>query len=68
MHSVCQIGEQRLLMMTSLLIADELSDLREEIASGQYGAAIGTAEAALAARVDAAASHIEAIAATLEAP
>ncbi len=67
-QSVGQIGEPRLLMMASLLIADELSDLREEIASGQYGASISSAESALAARVDAAARHIEAIAASLEAP
>ena len=67
-QSVGQIGEPRLLMMASLLIADELSDLHEEIASGRHGAGVGSEEAALATRVDAAARQIEAIAATLEAP
>jgi len=65
--SVGQIGEPRLLMMTSLLIADELSDLREEINSGQNNAGIDSAESALAARIDAVARHIETIAANLEA-
>lgn len=67
-QSVGQIGEPRLLMMASLIIADELSDLREEISTGQSGNGTSTPETALASRVDAAARHIEALAAALEAP
>ncbi len=67
-QTVGQIGEPRLLMMASLIIADELSDLRDEVASAANGAGTDGAEAALAGRVDAAARHIEALAAALEAP
>ena len=67
-ETVGQIGEPRLLMMASLIIADELSDLRDEIATGPDGANTSTTETALAGRVDAAARHIEALAETLEAP
>ncbi len=40
--SVGQIGEQRLLVMTSLLIADELSDMHEKQGKGQTPAVVET--------------------------
>jgi len=78
--SVGQIGDTRLLVMASLLIADELSDIYDELDTlrGQRGAAAEARrdpgaggngkddEAALAARLEAAAGSIEDIAARLE--
>lgn len=71
-HEVGQIGDTRLLVMASLLIADELSDTRTELAEalrggGQPGDA-GTAEAesAVAARLEAFAKRIDSIAASLD--
>ena len=66
--TVGQVGDSRLLVMVSLLIADELSDLRDEVATGANGGDAGAAQAALAGRVEALAGQIEAIAAALEAP
>jgi len=75
--SVGQIGDTRLLVMASLLIADELSDLYDELdalragkeppeAPKPAGANGGDADAAVADRLEAAARSIEDIAARLE--
>jgi cell division protein ZapA len=59
---VGQIGDTRLMVMASLLVADELSDMREELAAARAGAG---EEAA--GQIDALAARIEALAETLEA-
>jgi cell division protein ZapA len=59
---VGQIGDTRLMVMASLLVADELSDTREELAQARDAASAETA-----ARIDALAARIEALAASLEA-
>jgi len=67
--AVGQIGDTRLMVMTSLLIADELSDLEAEVKTLREGRAAGTpaAEAdAGAAEIEALAGRLEAIAARLE--
>ena len=73
--SVGQIGDTRLLVMASLLIADELSDLYDELDAARAekrtperasGNGAGAAEDALAERLDSAARTIEDIAARLE--
>ena len=61
--SVGQVGDARLLLMASLVIADELSEAETAPASRLQAAD----EAALAERVDGLARRIEAIAAELEA-
>lgn len=58
---VGQIGDTRLMVMASLLVADELSDTREELAQAQDAAGAETA-----AQIDALAARIEALAAALE--
>jgi cell division protein ZapA len=66
--AVGQVGEARLLVMASLLIADELSELFAELkAKGEGGETVARAEASLAAMTEALAARIETIAARLEA-
>lgn len=63
-----QAGEARLLVMASLLIADELSEAFAQLqAKGEPGETVARAEASLAALTDALAERIETIAARLEA-
>jgi cell division protein ZapA len=76
--SVGQIGDTRLLVMASLLIADELSELYDDMdalraesaakdgARTDNGAGNSDADAALAGRLDSATRAIEDIAARLE--
>jgi len=70
--AVGQAGEARLLVMASLLIADELSEAFAELqakgeAKSEPGETVARAEASLAAATEALAARIEAIAARLEA-
>jgi cell division protein ZapA len=70
--AVGQAGEARLLVMASLLIADELSEAFAELEAkeqpkGAAGETVARAEASLAAATEALAARIEAIAARLEA-
>jgi len=64
-----QIGDARLLVMVSLLIADELADAQAAGAAGvpQSAALPASAEATLADGIEALARRIEEIAARLEA-
>lgn len=58
---VGQIGDTRLMVMASLLVADELSDTRDELAAAKQaggGAASGQLDA-LAARIEALAESLE---------
>ena len=68
--SVGQIGDARILVMVSLLVADELSDAYAELEvarSAEGGAAaILTAEEALSSKMDGLANRIESIAESLE--
>jgi cell division protein ZapA len=68
--AVGQVGDARLLVMASLLIADELSDAYAELKAlgkDERGAAgLGAAEEAMAERIETLASRIEDIAARLE--
>ena len=66
--AVGQIGDTRLMVMTSLLIADEIADLEAELATLREGRAAGAPAAADAgaAEIEALAGRIEAIAAGLE--
>jgi cell division protein ZapA len=67
--SLGQVGDSRLLLLVSLLVADELGDAREGLAALQArprGLA-PEAEAALAATLEALAERVERIAARLEA-
>ncbi len=71
-NMVGQIGEQRLLVMTSLLIADELGDLHEKLASSSQATlpegAVGPSEAdRMAQSMENLAGRIEAIAQRLSA-
>ncbi|UUX51724.1 cell division protein ZapA [Nisaea acidiphila] len=68
-EQIGQIGDTRLLVMASLLIADELVDLREiegEVAAEGGGAPLGESEEKIAAALDAMAGRIESIADQLE--
>lgn len=65
-RSVGQIGDTRLLVMASLLVADELSDARDALAEQQVHAD-GKALDKLAAGLDSLAQRMEKIAARLEA-
>jgi cell division protein ZapA len=65
-RSVGQIGDTRLLVMASLLVADELSDARDALAE-QQAPGDGKALDKLAAGLDALAQRMEKIAARLEA-
>lgn len=58
---VGQIGDTRLMVMASLLVADELSDTRQALAEVQQADG-----AAVAGQIDALAARIEALAAALE--
>jgi len=60
--SVGQVGEERLLVMASLLIADELSETFASIEAGQDGSDDGSVKT-----IEAAAERIERIAAKLTA-
>jgi cell division protein ZapA len=60
---VGQIGDTRLMVMASLLVADELADMRGELAEARQSAD----EATVAKHLDALAARIEALAASLEA-
>jgi cell division protein ZapA len=73
--AVGQVGDARLLLMASLLIADELSEAEEALEQSSHGAGAGessgsrlaAAEDAAAARtIEQLAGRIEAIAARLE--
>ena len=67
--SLGQIGDARLLVMASLLVADELSDAYrqlETLEAGNDGEASGPAETAMGATLDACAQRIEDIATRLE--
>ena len=68
--SVGQVGDSRLLVMSSLLVADELSEAYAALERGDRGAGGGGGHAteALAAAIDTLAARIESIAAELEAP
>ena len=61
--SVGQVGDARLLLMASLLIAGEFADATAEL--GKIRAASGATEKSIAAEVEAAAARIEALAARL---
>ena len=65
--SVGQIGDARLLVMTTLLIADELSEAYQQLEAGAAanGASQG-AEESMAAALESCAQRIENIAARLE--
>jgi cell division protein ZapA len=58
------IGETRLLLLTALVLADELADA--QAATGRARAGNGAADGKLAAGIDSLASRLEAIAAKLE--
>lgn len=58
---VGQIGDTRLMVMASLLVADELSDMRAELAQARDNAG-----ATAAGQIDALADRIESLAAVLE--
>ncbi len=64
--AVGQIGDTRLMVMTSLLIADEIADLEAELAALREDRAAPAAADADAAEIEALAGRIEAIAAGLE--
>ncbi|MBO9508431.1 cell division protein ZapA [Thalassospira sp. A3_1] len=64
--AVGQIGEQRLLVMTSLLIADELGDVHEKLRSRQTTAAPEPGSVS-AAEGDAIAENMESMAVRIEA-
>ena len=72
--AVGQVGDSRLLVMTSLLVADELSEaysaLEEKADAGDGAAGVdaGERDEALASMIEAMASRIESIAAGLERP
>ena len=62
-----QFGENRLLLLTALLLADEVHDLRIELSQARSGQP-GVADPVLAERLSRVAERIEGIAATLEQP
>lgn len=63
-----QIGDTRLLLMASLMVADELSDAFDEIKrlQGQLDGSVAMSEEQAASTVMRIAKHIDAIAAQLE--
>lgn len=67
--AVGQVGDARLLLMASLLIADELSDLRAEMEALRDDAErqLAEAEADLADRLDHLAERLETVAAAVQA-
>lgn len=64
MRSVGQVGDARLLVMLTLLMADEIADLRRR--KDRVPSAEDTSDAALAAGIDALARRVDAIADRLE--
>ena len=73
LNSVGNVGDVRLMVMASLLVADKLFDafanlekLRAQLAQGRQGAAAEAGDDKLAPLVDAIAQRIEDIAADLE--
>ncbi len=68
--AVGQIGDARLLVMTGLMIADELSDAYEQIeslgAEGDGGGSATPSEAAVASALESCAQRIESIAARID--
>lgn len=64
-RSVGQVGENRLLLMAGLIMADELSEARARAAQQEASEAAGQEEVALAERLDQLARRVEAIAARL---
>ena len=69
-ESVGQVGEARLLLLASLLLADELSDLFERIETleRQAGETESAAESAAGADIVALTERLEAVADRLESP
>jgi cell division protein ZapA len=65
--SAGQSGEARMLVMASLLMADELHELREKLAAAQSGSP-GNTDARLGRRLSRMAKRAEEIAVGLEAP
>jgi cell division protein ZapA len=65
--SAGQSGEARMLVMASLLMADELHELREKLAAAQSGLP-GNGDARLGRRLSRMAKRAEEIAVGLEAP
>ncbi|MCQ4158455.1 cell division protein ZapA [Roseomonas sp. GC11] len=67
-----QFGESRLLLLASLLLADEIHDLRVELSRAKSAqpapAGAAAADPVLAERLSRLAERIEGIAATLDAP
>jgi cell division protein ZapA len=65
-----QFGESRLLLLASLLLADEIHDLRVELARARAGQPAGPdqSDPLLAQRLEQVATRIEGIAATLDQP
>lgn len=74
--AIGQVGDARLLVMTSLLVADELSEAYATLTEAGLGPrtdglgpiSIGDREDAIAARIEQMAERIESIAAGLERP
>ena len=68
-ESYGQVGDARLVVMASILIADELSDLRAELDEVRRTVQdrLAATEAATAEKLDALAARLEAVAAGLEA-
>jgi len=66
-RTVGQVGDQRLLLMAGLLIADELAEMRERMSRLEAERAAVDGEAELARRVEQLATRVEAIAARLSA-
>lgn len=69
-HDMGQVGDARLLVMASILIADELADLRAEFDEfrEQAEARLTRSEEVVAERLDSLAERLEAVASDLEAP
>ncbi|HUN40358.1 MAG TPA: cell division protein ZapA [Acetobacteraceae bacterium] len=65
--SAGQSGEARMLVMASLLMADELHELRQRLSAAQSGS-VSNGEARLGRRLSRMAKRAEEIAAGLEAP
>lgn len=66
--SAGQSGESRMLVMASLLMADELHELQEKLAAVPAGSGRGNGDPRLGRRLSRMAKRAEEIAAELEAP
>jgi cell division protein ZapA len=66
-RSVGQVGENRLLLMAGLIIADELAEARDRVTRLEAESAGDQGEAELTDRLDRLARRVEAIAARLSA-